>query len=230
MIEPRVIIQRNKLNRVKRTPRPSFPALLVLHAPHARKRPPFEFSLVLCLSRACLGKYSALGTRRKRCFLTCRWCCCCVRSPPALAGCAAASQGAHSDRLDQRAAALWSGHPCPRLAHPRQQGRGESAPRRHSKLFVQYELLRVSFVMSVPSLSWQILSISSQGKWVLRHLYIKTIIVPRQARDKHREKALKRTGVFKCRHRFDTGTPNDHRDPHRVVVDIVLATRQSVLP
>ena len=62
MIEPRVIVQRNKLNRVKRTPRPSLPALLVLHAPHARKRPPFEFSLVLCLSRACLGKYSALGT------------------------------------------------------------------------------------------------------------------------------------------------------------------------
>jgi hypothetical protein len=35
----------------------------------------------------------------------------------------------------------------------------------------------------------------------LSHLYFKTIILPRQARDKHRETALKKeTSPFSCRH------------------------------
>jgi hypothetical protein len=45
----------------------------------------------------------------------------------------------------------------------------------------------------------------------LRHLYIKTIISPRQARDKHRENSKKRP--FVLRQREGRADPRVHRQP-----------------
>jgi ABC-type transport system involved in Fe-S cluster assembly fused permease/ATPase subunit len=69
----------------------------------------------------------------------------------------------------------------------------------------------------------------------LRHLYIKTIILPRQARDKHRESTQKRTFLSERFYEPDSGKilvdgqPIEEYDVHHWRRSLAIVSQENVL-